>query len=632
MGKQIGGAFIKFPETAKIANAVKDKGVSELIHQWKEGMKKKGYPARWGDEVEYMILKFDDTNERVEVTLEQTTILKGLEEMVDAAMEKGRPVSQQDPGVTAGYTPEFAAYMVESEPNSPYGSSVSDLLKVETNMFQRRKAIKAHADTGSWPFTLSMFPGLKADYNSKDPSELEIDEPLASQEVRFKAADSNIRSRRNDEGVAKVPLFVDINTLSSKGSFPSYIDTDTKSVLLQDESILFGPGHCGFQITFGAADEDDARRLHDQLIPLGPVMLTLTASTPIYRGFLVDTDVRWKQIQYFVDDRTKTEREQEAKTDYDAVTGPRWSTNNTYIANDPRLHPEHQKSQLQVNEQVQRRLEEEGMDSILAKHFAHDFLRDPIVMSEEDIKEHSTKDEEPALPNESHDASVGTDHIDAIEGTLYPHVRFKVPPANDPRIGYRVEFRPMETQFTDFENAALSIFLRLLTLALRKSDKDMYVPLRVVYDNMEKAHPRDAVRSSKFLWRVDTKEHSGENGAEQRNGDSGEADVVPMKIDEIFNGSSRHRGLLDLVYEYMESEGYTSTQRQQLEPYLDLVRGRSDGTLATAARWMREYAQGHEQYRKDSYVNAKICYDIMSEVRSMMNGERENGMFKRCIA
>jgi hypothetical protein len=34
------------------------------------------------------------------------------------------------------------------------------------------------------------------------------------------------------------------------------------------------------------------RRLYDQLSPLGPILLALTAATPIYKGFLVDTECR----------------------------------------------------------------------------------------------------------------------------------------------------------------------------------------------------------------------------------------------------------------------------------------------------------------------------------------------------
>jgi hypothetical protein len=39
-----------------------------------------------------------------------------------------------------------------------------------------------------------------------------------------------------------------------------------------------------------------------------PIMLALTAASPIYRGYLSDIDVRWGVIAASVDDRTPEER------------------------------------------------------------------------------------------------------------------------------------------------------------------------------------------------------------------------------------------------------------------------------------------------------------------------------------
>lgn len=61
------------------------------------------------------------------------------------------------------------------------------------------------------------------------------------------------------------------------------------------------------QITFQLRDIDEARRLYDQLVPLSPIMLALTAAAPIFRGFLADVDCRWDVIANSVDDRTEEE-------------------------------------------------------------------------------------------------------------------------------------------------------------------------------------------------------------------------------------------------------------------------------------------------------------------------------------
>ena len=52
-----------------------------------------------------------------------------------------------------------------------------------------------------------------------------------------------------------------------------------------------------------------------------------------------------------------------------------------------------------------------------------------------------------------------------IQSTNWQTLRFKPPPANSP-IGWRVEFRPMEVQLTDFENAAFAVFIVLLSRAI----------------------------------------------------------------------------------------------------------------------------------------------------------------------
>lgn len=59
----------------------------------------------------------------------------------------------------------------------------------------------------------------------------------------------------------------------------------------------FGMGCCCLQMTFQAQSLEEARHLYDQLTPLTPIMLALSAASPIWRGYL--SDVSLNQI-YFV--------------------------------------------------------------------------------------------------------------------------------------------------------------------------------------------------------------------------------------------------------------------------------------------------------------------------------------------
>lgn len=66
-----------------------------------------------------------------------------------------------------------------------------------------------------------------------------------------------------------------------------------------------------------------------------------------------------------------------------------------------------------------------------------------------------------------------------IQSTNWQTVRFKPPPHNS-GMGWRVEFRPMEVQLTDFENAAYVIFVVLLTRAILSFNLNLYIPISKV--------------------------------------------------------------------------------------------------------------------------------------------------------
>lgn len=45
------------------------------------------------------------------------------------------------------------------------------------------------------------------------------------------------------------------------------------------------------QMTFQAQSIEEARHLYDQLTPLTPIMLALSAASPIWRGYLSDVSL-----------------------------------------------------------------------------------------------------------------------------------------------------------------------------------------------------------------------------------------------------------------------------------------------------------------------------------------------------
>lgn len=278
-----------------------------------------------------------------------------------------------------------------------------------------------------------------------------------------------------------------------------------------------------------------------------------------------------------------------------------------------------------------------GMDDRLATHFAHLFIRDPIVIFKEDLQELDlTK----------------TDHFENIQSTNWQHMRFKPPPAEN-NIGWRVEFRPMEIQVTDFENAAFSVFMVLVTRAILSFDLNFYVPLKKVDENMERAHSLDAVRNDKFYFRknVFPSRPSRANtvfGEDNANGVPGssrpgsrmpsrpgspggpvELEYAEMSIDEIINGSAdgEFPGLVPIVESYLDSVNVDVETRCELATYLSLVSKRASGELDTAARWIRNFVAAHPAYKHDSVVDDEINHDLIGAVIDLCEREAEGRNF-----
>lgn len=572
--------------------------------------------------------------------------------------------------------------MLEATPGAPWGIGFKELLGVEPDMKLRRAIAKDHMLPTEHPITLTTFPRLGSPGVFTDPfypvsgpklrSQFVPDE-IANPHIRFPTLAANIRSRRGRKVQVNVPVFRDENTpWPWKDPTVNYDlhnwpeDDDVRNGAAPDnfihmDAMAFGMGSCCLQITFQAKNITEGRQMYDQLSPLGPILLALTAATPIYKGFLADTDVRWNQISRAVDDRTPEEMGEKVspvplhvskrhfaidrqtlqplKSDRWRIPKSRYASNSTYISTDHRLRPEYFDPDLVVDEDIKAKLVNGGMDDRLATHFAHLFIRDPIVIFSEDLKELDLNK---------------TDHFENIQSTNWQHMRFKPPPA-DNSIGWRVEFRPMEIQITDFENAAFAVFIVLVTRAILSFDLNFYIPIVKVDENMETAHARDAVLEKKFHFRknlfpVRPPRSAGPSGANTPVPSRPATPVGPveyeyrlMSINEIINGSEYARsavsktrdtldkptddeendfpGLIPIVEAYLDSMNIDVNTRCELATYLDLIRKRASGELWTAARWIRHFVATHPAYKKDSVVSEEINHDLVGAVIAV--GERE---------
>ncbi|KAH8893235.1 glutamate-cysteine ligase [Thozetella sp. PMI_491] len=675
MGLLALGTALDWPEAKQQANLVREWGIKQLLEIWNKAKGKERDALLWGDEVEYLVVTYSKDDPKVLLSLKQAEILEALANDKDLAAKGGCVPDLQDGEVPKTndpppvFHPEFGRFMLETTPGKPWNIEFKELLKVERDMKLRRCIAKDHMLPNEYPITLTTFPRLGSPGVFTDPSypvsgpklrSQFVPDEIANPHIRFPTLAANIRSRRGRKVQVNVPVFRDEKTpWPWKDPTVNYDlhnwpeDDDVRNGAAPDnfihqDAMAFGMGSCCLQITFQAKNITEGRQMYDQLSPLGPILLALTAATPVYKGFLADTDVRWNQISKAVDDRTPEELgEKPLQNDRWRIPKSRYAPNSTYISTDPRMRPEYMDPHLVIDKAIKQQLLDGGMDDRLATHFAHLFIRDPIVIFAEDLKELDLSK---------------TDHFENIQSTNWQHMRFKPPPA-DNSIGWRVEFRPMEIQITDFENAAFAVFIVLITRAILSFDLNFYIPILKVDENMETAHRRDAVLEQKFYFRRNPFSSRPPRGTASATASGANSPaVLPsrpptptgpvedeyrlMTVNEVINGTAYARatagvvpapeaderdefpGLIPLVENYLDSVNIDVVTRCELSTYLDLIRKRASGELCTTAKWIRDFVGRHPGYQKDSVVSEEITKDLVGAVIAISEREQKGAGFK----
>lgn len=444
------------------------------------------------------------------------------------------------------------------------------------------------------------------------------------------------------------------------------------------DAMAFGMGCCCLQITFQATDLDESRFMYDQLAVVAPIMMALTASTPILKGRIADTDCRWGIISESVDDRTTAERGRHMdewedqpemagkgkrrlyKSRYDCIStyiyqglqGMPQAGNNT-LSN--RVLNMYNDIPVPIDEESYQLLRDTGIDPALSQHISHLFVRDPLVIFDGAVEEL--------------DDEVQTEHFESIQSTNWQSVRWKPPPPrnnpNDPHIGWRTEFRSMEMQLTDFENAAYTVFIVLLTRTILTFDLNLYIPISRVDANMQRAHSRNAAAQGKFFFRrhmapleegddgygvrytsmfsrvgsqtelntmqsPSTFDEVDEKGVSKQrrtapvaSGSDEENSYEEMTMKEIMTGKGDYfPGLIPLVRAYLDYINCDDVAHEKITKYLDFIEQRATGALITPATWMRKFVRNHPAYKGDSYINHEIAYDLMVACKEIGEGTR----------
>ncbi|SPO28439.1 probable gamma-glutamylcysteine synthetase [Ustilago trichophora] len=674
------GTPMDWQDAQPLASHVRKHGIEQFISLWNKIKDRRGDILLWGDEIEYIVVSFDEETQNAKLSLRQEEILKVLSASDQETRESAPGLASQIPT----FHPEFGRFMLESTPGSPYGASPKELRGVERNMRLRRQIARSHLKPNELPITLTSYPRLGVtdapftephyEANGNASRSMFLPDELINPHARFPTLAANIRKRRGSKVAINMPIFKDVNTPSpfidpsipwDRNLFPE--DAEAKAGAAKPDHIYmdamgFGMGCCCLQVTFQACSVQEARTVYDQLIPVGPLLLALTAASPAYRGYLADVDCRWNVISAAVDDRTPQERGEPAlplpghttrgglDRDAEKIPKSRYDSVDSYISQDPLNRRSYNDNPLPINAQVKQQLRQAGVDDLLSDHLAHLFIRDPLVIFSEMVDQ---------------DDETSTDHFENLQSTNWQTMRFKPPPPGG-RIGWRVEFRSMEVQITDFENAAFSVFIVLLTRAILSFGLNFYMPLTKVDENMARAHKRDAVNGEHFWFRKEVyrtrNRHASRQASRQPsrcsstenlyngskpngailNGTPNGGRASPQSIassssdgaeleeeeyaeftmNELMNGKGdEFPGLVGLVHNYLDSLNIDVETRCEMGLYLELVSQRASGKLMTTATWIRQYVRNHPEYKGDSVVSQKINYDMIKQLDLIERGE-----------
>uniref|UniRef100_A0A8C3YBB0 Glutamate--cysteine ligase n=1 Tax=Catharus ustulatus TaxID=91951 RepID=A0A8C3YBB0_CATUS len=576
MGLLSQGSPLSWEETRRYAEHVRRHGILQFLHIYRALRDRHKDVLKWGDEVEYMLVKFDHENKKVRL------LLCG-EEVLQTLQDKGEKVNPNHPTL---WRPEYGSYMIEGTPGRPYGGTMSDFNTVQDNMRKRRQEAASVLKENEAVCTVTSFPRLGCpgftlpDYKPTPveggaSKSLFFPDEAINKHPRFSTLTRNIRHRRGEKVVINVPIFKDKNTPSpfietfpnddgeaAKAAKPDYIYMDAMG---------FGMGNCCLQVTFQACSISEARYLYDQLATICPI-------------------VPLKNNHYRI-----------SKSRYDSI--------DSYLSE---CGEKYNDIDLTIDKDIYEQLIKEGIDHLLAQHIAHLFIRDPLTLFEEKIHLDDA--------NES-------DHFENIQSTNWQTMRFKPPPPNSD-IGWRVEFRPMEVQLTDFENSAYVVFVVLLTRVILSYKLDFLIPLSKVDENMKEAQKRDAVRQGMFYFRKDI--CKGGNavvdgcGSAQNGTGTNTEEYTLMSIDTIINGKEGvFPGLIPILNSYLENMEVDVDTRCTILNYLKLIKKRASGELMTVARWMREFIAQHPDYKQDSVITDEINYSLMWKCNQIAQGQAE---------
>lgn len=499
-------------------------------------------PYYWGYETEYFLIKKDENDGNYKLLLKASELLNYLDNNI--------------------WKPEYSEWIIEKIPQKPFNDNIRNLLIVEQILKEDSSLINHYLGENEFAITMTNYPllGVNNFYysNIKSPfinqySESDyIPDNTINKHIRFRTLTENIKKRRKNKVYIELPVYPDNYTMDN---------------LITMDCMAFGMGCSSSQITIQCENITHAMYTYDQLAILSPILLSLSASCPFAKGLLSNNDTRWNIISQSVDDRMEKEYIQKS----------RYSSISTY------LHEKglsHNNITIQYNIDDYNLLLSKNIPENIARHIAHLFVRDPLIMYTSDIDKITQNNMN------------GSDFFQNINTSNWNNVRFKAPISYDD--SWKVELRVFDIQANEFQNSALIIFSLLMIRVISYYQLNLYIPISKLNLNMEKANMINSINDI-YYFRSSIDENSKDL-----------FDIIT--IDKIINGKN---GLIKYIYKYLEDTNQKENLLPELNIYLQYIIGLSSGIFKTNSSNMRDFINNHPDYYKDSKLNNSIINDLI---------------------
>jgi len=172
----------------------------------------------------------------------------------------------------------------------------------------------------------------------------------------------------------------------------------------------------------------------------------------------------------------------------------------------------------------------------------------------------------------------------------------------------------MDIQLTDFENTALTVAVGMIANLAGTFDLDFILPISKIDENMERAHDRDGLLSTKFWWKIPAEGQEPEttpvatlleNKFERSNSAQPEAGVTEeqrkekdearyqeLYVWQILLGDESigfKKGLIPLCQEYMALKSWPVDKVAEIMHYLNFLADRAKGIVPTGATFIRQF-------------------------------------------